>query len=151
MKTLDKKISFDKKCKTLLVTLGLTYVFFIAYFLSTIIECEAYWMHDASIEISHKWLLIHCTYLFVLPVIILLFQYKTKLSTVMFWVHYSFALISISLFAISIATSDKKIVNSHYIFINGLPILGYYLFKLLTLVSICFIIYKFILALINHK
>ena len=139
-------MTIDKSSKLLILSYCLTFVLVVTYYFTNCVECEAYWMHDASIIITNKWLLIHCTYLFLLPIIFVLFRHKTKLSTRIFLTHFTVAIVSISL--------DKpiKVVDGvKYIFINGLAILGYYFLKLIAFIVICYIIFKSIYSLIKQR
>ena len=49
------------------------------YTLTSIKECEAYWMHDASITISRQKLLGDTSFLFLVPLIIIIIQAFLKI------------------------------------------------------------------------
>ena len=111
--------------------------FLTIYTLISIKQCEAYWMHDASINITKQKLLLDTLYLFVLPILTLFIQrlFKTKTQTKLFVIHFLIALTSILLLIFAINKPCDNINGGHYMFINSTMTLGYYLLKL-----ICFII-----------
>ena len=112
---------------------------FILHFIKSKNDCVAYWMHDASIEITIEWLIFYCSYLFLLPTSILLIlkfiQVKTPIK--LFVAHFLFSLTSISLLTIAINKPCEQINGGHYMFINSTLTLGYYLSKLISFIMIC--------------
>jgi len=144
-------MTIDKSSKLLILSYCLTFVLVVTYYFTNCVECEAYWMHDASIIITNKWLLIHCTYLFLLPIIFVLFRHKTKLSTRIFLTHFTVAIVSISLLVLSLDKPMKVVDGVKHIFINGLAILGYYFLKLIAFIVICYIIFQSIYSLIKQR
>ena len=133
----------------LLFAYCLTFVFYIIFIFTSISECIAYWMHDASIDITHTWLVLYCCYLFILPTIILLFFKLKKLETPikLFISQFFISLLSISLLALSINEPCEYINNGYYMFTNTTITLGYYLFKLISFIIIVIIFITLISAL----
>lgn len=117
------------------------FAFFIVYSLTSTTECEAYWMHDASIVINPKRLAGYCTYLFILPTAILFLQkkFRHKTNTKLFAVHFFISLTSISLITVATNKPCEFINGGHYMFIDPFFTLGYYLFKLISFILICVI------------
>src|SRR5687768_10293931 len=113
---------------------SVTLVFFITYFLIAKTDCEAYWMHDASIEISTEWLIYYCSYLFLLPTFILfiLKSFQVMAPVKLFVSHLLFSLTSISLLTIATNKPCEQINGGQYMFIDSTLTLGYYSFKLLS-------------------
>jgi hypothetical protein len=113
------------------------------YTLTSINECEAYWMHDASINITKQKLLLDIIYFFVLPILTLFVQrlFKTKTQSLLFLTHFLIALTSILLLILAINKPCDNINGGHYMFINSTMTLGYYLLKLT-----CFIILFIIIS-----
>jgi len=136
----------------LLFAYCLTFVFYIIFILTSISECVAYWMHDASINITHIWLIGYCCYLFLLPTIILLiFKFNQLEIPIKFFIsHFFISLTSISLLAISINEPCEYINDGYYMFTNTTITLGYYLFKLLSFIII-FIIFKTLISSVRLK
>jgi hypothetical protein len=116
------------------------------YTLTSLKECEAYWMHDASLTITKWKLLANTSLFFLLPVLIILAQlhFKITIPTKFFLTQFFISLTSILLllFAINKPCENK---NGHYMFISPTLTIGYYLFKLVSLVIICVIIIQTII------
>jgi len=131
----------------------LAFIFFILFFLLSITECEAYWTHDASIVITHKWLISNCSYLFLPPVIILFINrlLKIKIPVKLFVAHFFISLTSISLLAIAIDKPCDYINGGHYKFIDSFMTLGHYLFKFMSYIIICFIIIISFISIVKQK
>ena len=112
------------------------------YTLTSIKECEAYWMHDASINITKQKLLLDTLYLFVLPTLTLFVQRlcKTKIQTKLFVTHFIIALTSILLLIFATNKPFENINGGHYMFINSTMTLSYYLLKLTCFIIIFIII-----------
>jgi hypothetical protein len=143
------KIDFRHLTSAYCVTL----VFFTTYFLVTNTDCEAYWMHDASIEITTKWLIYYCSYLFLLPTIILFLLKSFQISAPikLFVAHLLFSLTSISLLTIAISKPCEQVNGGQYMFINSTLTLGYYAFKLLSFIMICIIAVTTFISLKNRN
>ena len=114
------------------------------YTLTSIKECEAYWMHDASINITKQKLLLDTLYLFVLPTLTLFIQrlFKTKTQALLFLIHFLIALTSILFLIFAINKPCENINGGHYMFINSTMTLGYYLLKLTCFIILFIIISK---------
>ena len=108
------------------------------YTLTSIKECEAYWMHDASITISKQKLLGDTSFLFLVPLIIIIIQafLKIKTQTNLFLTQFFIAVTSIIFFVFATNKPCDNINGGHYMFINSILTLGYYLFKLISIVII---------------
>ena len=134
---------------------GLTFCFFITFFLSIIPECECYWMHDSFIKISHGWVILHSLYLFILPIIIILVhkQYNIKSLFKPFILHYLISVISMSSLAISVNKPCESINGGHFMFISMYPVLIYYLTNVIVFFFICYMAYKtaFLIKAYKHK
>ena len=108
------------KAKYLLITNLLTFVFFSIYFYLNTTECEAYFMHDASINISSIALTITCIFLFIGPAItqfLQIFILKKPSESISLF-QYFLGLTSIGLLTISINKPCEFINGGHYMFIN---------------------------------
>jgi hypothetical protein len=108
------------KAKYLLIVNSLTFVFFSVYFYLNTTECEAYFMHDASINISPMALTTTCAFLFIGPAITQFIQIfilrKSGLTVSLF--QYFLGLASIGLLTLSINKPCEFINGGHYMFIN---------------------------------
>jgi|APTNR8051073442_1049403.scaffolds.fasta_scaffold01174_3 hypothetical protein len=126
-----------------------TFVLFITYFLKSKNDCVAYWMHDASIEITTEWLIYYCFYLFLLPTFILLILklIQVKVPIKLFIAHFLFSLASISLLTIAIDKPCEQINGGHYMFINSTLTLGYYSSKLISFIMISTIVVTTLISL----
>ncbi len=125
----------------------MTVCFLIIYTLTSIEKCEAYWMHDASILISKRNLFANTSYLFLLPMLIIIAQspYKIPIPTKLFLIHYFIALTSILLLLFAINKPCENLNNGHYMFISSTKIIGYYFFKLVSSILIGVILIQFII------
>ena len=139
--------------KQLLFFYAVTIFLLTIYTLTSIKECEAYWMHDASITITKKKVLINTSYLFLLPVLIILVQTFLKINTQtkLFLTHFFIALTSISLLLLTIDKPCKNLNGGHYMFVSSTMILGYYLFKVTSFIIIGIIIIQTIKLTKNKK
>jgi len=119
-----------------------TVCFLTIYTLTSIKECEAYWMHDASMTITKQKLFAETSYLFVLPILIIIVQtlFKIATPTKLFLTHFFIALTSILLLLLAISKPCENLNDGHYMFISSTMTIGYYLFKLISLVIIGIII-----------
>lgn len=126
----------------LILAYSSAFTFCTFFFLAFTTECKAYWMHDASIEITHRWLIGHFSFIFLLPILILFahkyLQIKTPIK--LFVAHLFISLTSISLLAIAINKPCEYINGGHYMFIDSFLTLGFYLFKLISFILIIVII-----------
>ena len=115
--------------------------------MTSIKECEAYWMHDASITIAKRKLFADTLYLFLLPVLIILVQllFKIATPTKLLLTHFFIALASISLLLFAINKPCENLNNGHYMFISSTMTIGYYSLKLISLVVIGIIIIQTII------
>ena len=123
------------------------------YTLTSIKECEAYWMHDASITITKEQIFINVFYLFLLPGLIIIVQTFLKINTQtgLFLTQLSIALTSISLLLLTIDKPCESINGGHYMFVSLTMILGYYLLKVVSFVIIGIIIIQTIKASKNSR
>ena len=114
------------------------------YTFTSIKECEAYWMHDASIKISKQKLLGDTSFLFLLPLIIILIQplFKIKAQTNLFLTQFFIAATSILFFIFATNKPCDSVNKGDYMIINSTLTLGYYLFKLISVVIIGIIIIR---------
>ena len=115
-----------------------------SYTLTSIENCEAFWMHDGSITISKEKVFLNILYLFLLPVLIILIQrvFKIKTQKRLFLTHFFVAVTSISLL-LSITNQPCKYLNGgHYMFISFSMTLCYFFLKLVSFVIIGIIIIK---------
>lgn len=121
------------KIKYLILINVLTFIFFSVYFYLNTKDCEAYFMHDASIDISAKSLIISCSFFFIGPTIIQLLQkfILKKENVKILIVLYILGLTSIGLLALSINKPCEFINGGHYMFANAGSIGLSYLFKLI--------------------
>ena len=112
------------------------------YTLTSVKDCEAYWMHEASMIITKRKLLADTSYLFLLPSLIIIVQKIFKITTPekLFLTHFFIALISILLLLFAINKPCDNVNAGHYMFINSTMTIGYYLLKLASLVIIGIII-----------
>ena len=117
------------------------------YTLTSIKECEAYWTHDASITITKQKILLDTLYLFMLPILTIIVQtvLKIKTQTRLFLTHFLIALTSVLLLTYAINKPCENINNGHYMFINLIMTLGYYLFKLTSFIILFIIIIQTII------
>ena len=130
-----------------------TVCFLTIYILASIKECDAYWMHDRLITITKRKLFIDTSYLFLLPVVIILVQKIIKITTLanLFLTHYFIALTSISLLLYAINKPYETLNGGHYMFISTTMTIGYYLLKLVSFVIIGLIIIQTILLKTRHS
>ncbi len=141
------KINFSN----LAAAYSFTFCVFIFIFMSAIPECECIWMHDASIVISHGWVIIHCSYLFLLPIILLLVLKRNKTTTLYrpFILHYLTSVISMSSIAIAVNKPCQFINGGHYMFININTVLIYYISSVVIFFFVCYLFYKTVNACIR--
>jgi hypothetical protein len=140
--------------KNLVIAYCFTFVLFALLSLMMISACEIYWAHDFSIEITRTYLILYCSYLFLIPAIILTISKKSgiKISTKLFIIHFLVSLASISLLILAINKPCEDINNGRYMFIDAFGrILGYYLFKLSSFIILSIIIIKTIISLVKMK
>ena len=116
----------------------------IVYTLTSIKECEAYWMHDVSILITKEKILYDIFYLFILPLLTIIIQIfkNLKTQTKLLKTQFILALISISLLLFAINKPCENINDGHYMFINSIMTLGYYLLYLSSFIIVLIIIIK---------
>ena len=95
-------------------------------------------MHDASITISKQKLLGDTSFLFLVPLIIIIIQafLKIKTQTNLFLTQFFIAVTSILFFVFATNKPCDNVNGGHYMFINSTLTLGYYLFKLISIVII---------------
>ena len=138
MKTINKKILGFYLTAVCLFTI---------YTITSIKECEAYWMHDASITITRRKLLTNIALLFVWPILIILTQMIIKIKTKanLFLAHFIISFTSILLLVAALNKPCENINGGHYMFISAGMILGYYLLKLISLIIIAIITIKTII------
>src|SRR6478736_4981595 len=112
------------------------------YTFTSINDCVAYWMHDSSITITKHKLLTDISYLFLLPVLIIIVQtvFKIATSTKLFLTHFFVALTSILLLLFAINKPCENANGEHYMFISARMTIGYYLLKLISLIIVSIII-----------
>jgi hypothetical protein len=139
--------------KTLLFFYAIAVCFFTVYTLTFIKECEAYWMHDASILITKQKLLTDTVYLFVLPLLTLFVQrlLKAKTQTILFLIHFFLALTSLFLLIRAVNKPCENVNSVHFVFISLPMALGYYLLKLICFVILFIILVQTILFKIRIK
>lgn len=118
------------------------------YTLLSIKECDAYWMHDAAIAITKQKMLTDTSYLFLLPILIIIVQmfFNIKTQVRLFLIHLFSALASILLLIFAINKPCENLNNDHYMFISATMVLGYYLFKFVSFIIIGIIIVHTILS-----
>lgn len=111
-------MNLDKK-KFLLLYFT-TFLLFAIYFLINTTACEAYYMHDDSIEISPLKLIIRTAVLFLVPALLILTLgvLKLKADAVLFILHYFLVVISLGIFALVIDKPCESINGGHYMFID---------------------------------
>lgn len=116
--------------------------FLAIYTLTSINECEAYWMHDAAIKINKQRFLTDTLNLFVLPSLIIFAQrfFKIKTRQKLFLTHFFTAFTSVLLLLVAINKPYENINGGHYMFVSATMTFGYFLLK-----SSCFIILFIIL------
>ncbi len=121
------------KTKHLIIINVLTFLFFSVYFYLNTTDCEAYFMHDASIDISAKSLITTCSFFFIGPAIIQLLQkfILKKENVKILIVQYILGLTSIGLLALSINKPCEFINGGHYMFANAGSIGLSYLLRLI--------------------
>jgi len=121
--------------------------FLTIYTFTSIKECEAYWMHDASITIAKRKLLADTYLLFLLPVLIILVQSIFKIATPvkLFLTHFFIAMTSISLLLFATTKPCENLNGGHYMFISSTMTIGYYALKLISLVIIGIIMFHTII------
>jgi len=131
----------------LVVIYLLAFCFCTLYSLTSVNECEAYWMHDASIVISKKRIITDAVLLFLSPALIILARklFQLKIQGGFFLMHFFIAATSISSFVFAIDKPCEKINNGNYMFISSPLIFGYYLLKLLSLVILCILLIQTII------
>jgi hypothetical protein len=112
------------------------------YTLTSLKECEAYWMHDASITITKWKLLTDTSFFFLLPVLIIFTQkhFKIKTPTKLFLTQFFIASTSILFLLLAINKPCKNKNDGHYMFISSTMTIGYYLLKFVSLFVIVIII-----------
>ena len=108
---------------------------FTIYTLTSIKDCEAYWMHDASITITKWKLLADNFYLFLLPIFIILVQRFLKITTTarLFLTDFIIALSSVSVLLFAINKPCDVSNDEHYMFISVVMAMGYYLLRFISL------------------
>ena len=123
------------------------------YTLTSVKECEAYWMHDASITITKEQIFINALYFFLLPGLIIIVQTFLKINTQTgrFLTQLFIALTSISLLLLTINKPCENLNGGHYMFVSSIMILGYYLLKIASFIIIGIIIIQTIKAIRNSK
>ena len=116
--------------------------FLTIYILTSIKECEAYWMHDTSMTITKFKLFSDTSYLFLPPIFIIIVQtlFKIATPTKVFLTHFFIALTSMLLLLFAINKPCENLNGGHYMFISTAMTIGYYLLKLVSLLIICIII-----------
>ena len=122
----------------------LSFIFCLTFIIFNISECQCYWMHDASIKVTYKWIITYISYLFIIPIILLIISkyLKIEIPKKAYLVHFIMAVISIFTLLTSINKPCEFINGGNYMFINFSLILVYYLFKLFTVISLIYIIIK---------
>ena len=130
-----------------------TVCFLTIYILASIKECDAYWMHDRLITITKRKLFIDTSYLFLLPVVMILVQKIIKITTQanLFLTHYFITLTSILLLLFTINKPCENLNGGHYMFISTTMTIGYYWLKLVSFVIIGSILIQTILLKIRHS
>lgn len=118
------------KSKFLLIINTLTFVFFSVYFYLNTSECVAFYMHDASINVSPSELITICFYLFIGPVLmqsIQIFILRKPIGPISI-IQYVLGLLSIVLLTNSINKPCEFINGGHFMFVEfGTTILSYLL------------------------
>lgn len=139
--------------KKLLLAYIFTFLVCSTFFLVCISECEAYYMHDDSIEITHKWLLLNCSYLFLIPTILLILTSVLQIETLirLFTIHFFISLSAILLLTITIYRPCESINGGHYMFINFLMTAGYYLLRLVSFMVLFYIIIRMVSSILTFK
>ena len=138
--------------KQLLFVYFATLCFFTVFTFPSIKECEAYWMHDASIEVSKQKLLVDVSLLFLLPFLTIILQVIVKMEVPvrLFMKHFIIALTSFSAFVFAVSKPCESINGGHYMFINSTTTLIYYLLKIISLIIIGIILYRTIFRKKEH-
>ena len=118
------------KSQYLLIINLLTFVFFAVYFYLNTPECVAYFMHDASINVSASALITTCFYLFIGPALIQIIQIfilKKPIEPISI-IQYVLGLISIALLTNLLNKPCEFMNGGHYMFIEfGMTSLSYLL------------------------
>ncbi len=111
-----------------------TFLLLAVYFITQTTNCEAYYMHDDSIEISQTKLITICTYLFIPTTFILLLAKILKLKEInkLYITHYATSLASILLLAITINKPCETINGGNYMFINFFGTVFSYLLRIIS-------------------
>ncbi len=128
----------------LITAYGLSFTFFTLLFYYKIPDCTGYWMHDAYVDYTFEWLIIHNLYLFILPILTRFTQihFKIQTSQIVFYLHLILAVVSLTSLAIAFNKTCEAINGGHYMFITSGTILMYYLTKFTAFLVLCYIIYK---------
>lgn len=134
------KISFTH----LVVIYILSFCFYLIYATTAVIECSAYWMHDAAIKAGPERIIISSCCLFLPPIMLLLVQKKLHIKTpaTYFLIQLVCALLSISLLAFVIDKPLNYNDGVHFVFISLKTAVVYYLLKLLSYIMIGIILIK---------
>ena len=108
-----------------------TFLIFSIYFIITVKDCTAYFMHDASMEVSLKKSILNTFLLIILPCVILAFRefirIKDSLKLLVF--NYVLSLTSISLISVAFNKPCNFVNGGNYMFINFFTISFSYLLK----------------------
>ncbi len=117
--------------RNLIIVHTATFLVFSIYFLITVKDCTAYFMHDASMEVSIKNTILNTFLLFILPCAILAFRefMKIKDSLKLLVINYILSLTSISLISVAFNKPCEFINGGNYMFINFFTISFSYLLK----------------------
>jgi hypothetical protein len=118
--------------KQLILFYILAFAVFAVFIIKFTSDCEAYWMHDAAIQLTHRKLITVCAYLFLIPaaVLILTAILRAKFLRKFFIVHFIVSVLSFSLLSIAINQPCEFINGGNYMFIDSFLTIGYYLLKL---------------------
>jgi hypothetical protein len=117
-------------------------LFAIHYHLNTS-DCEAYYMHDDSINLSSQSLIVNSAILFLGPALIqLVLALKAKNKKTFFLLQYILALISVGLLSLAINKPCELINGGHYMFVDFISILISFLLKIICyiLLAILFVL-----------
>ena len=131
------------KFKHFAILYGLTFLIFIML-LGFVPERVVYFMHDGYIEFSRIWAIIHLSYSFLLPLLLqfIINKFHNAHSVKVFVVHYIFSALSVLLLFIALIGAKDMVQDNSYGTMDFRLVLGYYFFKLLTFILICFLVFK---------
>lgn len=134
--------------RQLLLSYLIILFFFIIYILTAVKECEAYWIHDLSISITKLKLITDTSYLFMLPMLIILIQtfFRIKTQVILFFIHTLIAFTSFLLLLFAIDKPCENLNNEHYMFISSTMIIAYYFLKSVSFVIVGIIIIQTIFS-----